>query len=78
MTDPDVRLLVERYRAGWFGHDLDAIMAVVSDDIVFHNVTAQERVEGAAAFIRGRSRRPSRPRLLVMAVLVRMPEPSPW
>ena len=25
-------------------------MAVVSDDIVFHNVTAQERVEGAAAF----------------------------
>ena len=25
-------------------------MAVVSDDIVFHNVTAQERVEGAPAF----------------------------
>ena len=50
MTDPEVRLLVERYRAGWFGHDLDAIMAVVSDDIVFHNVTAQERVEGAPAF----------------------------
>ena len=50
MTDPEVRVLVERYRAGWFAHDLDAIMAVVSDDIVFHNVTAQERVEGAAAF----------------------------
>ena len=50
MTDPDVRVLVERYRAGWFAHDLDAIMAVVSDDIVFHNVTAQERVEGAAPF----------------------------
>ena len=50
MADPDVRVLVDRYRAGWFGHDVDAIMAVVSDDIVFHNVTAQERVEGAAAF----------------------------
>ncbi len=50
MTAPDVKVLVERYRAGWFGHDLDAIMAVVSDDIVFHNVTARERVEGAAAF----------------------------
>jgi ketosteroid isomerase-like protein len=50
MTDPDVGVLVQRYRAGWFAHDVDAIMAVVSDDIVFHNVTARERVEGAAAF----------------------------
>jgi ketosteroid isomerase-like protein len=50
VTDADVRLLVERYRAGWFEHDVDAIMAVVGDDVVFHNVTAGERVEGAAAF----------------------------
>ena len=50
MTDADVRVLVERYRAGWCGHDVDAIMSVVSSDVVFHNVTAQERVEGAAAF----------------------------
>ena len=50
MTDLDVRVLVDRYRAGWFGHDVDAVIAGVSDDIVFHNVTAQERVEGAAAF----------------------------
>jgi ketosteroid isomerase-like protein len=50
MAETDVGALVERYRAGWFGHDVDAIMAVVGDDIVFHNVTAQERVEGAAAF----------------------------
>ena len=50
MADTNVRLLVERYRAGWFGHDLDAIMAVVADDIVFDNLTAGERVEGAAAF----------------------------
>jgi ketosteroid isomerase-like protein len=50
MTEADVRALVDRYRAGWFGHDLDTIMAVVSDDIVFHNITSGERVEGAAAF----------------------------
>ena len=45
----DVRRLVDGYRAGW-SDDVDAIMAVVSDDIVFHNVTTGERVEGAAAF----------------------------
>ena len=50
MAESDVRRLVERYRAGWFGHDVDAIMAVVSDDVVFHNVTTAERVEGAGAF----------------------------
>jgi ketosteroid isomerase-like protein len=50
MAPSDVRSLVDRYRAGWFGHDLEAIMAVVADDVVFHNVTAGERVEGAAAF----------------------------
>jgi ketosteroid isomerase-like protein len=50
MAGTAVTLLVERYRAGWFGHDVDAIMAVVTDDIVFHNVTAAERVAGAAAF----------------------------
>ena len=50
MADSDIRLLVERYRAGWFGRDVDAIMAVVTDDIVFDNLTAGERVEGAAAF----------------------------
>jgi ketosteroid isomerase-like protein len=50
MSHDDVELLVERYRAGWFGHDVDAIMATVSADIVFHNLTAGERVEGAEAF----------------------------
>ena len=50
MTHADVQVLVDRYRAGWFGQDLDAIMAVVSDDIVFHNVTSGERAAGAAAF----------------------------
>jgi ketosteroid isomerase-like protein len=46
----DVRSLFDRYRAGWFEHDVEAIMAVVSDDVVFHNVTLDERVEGAEAF----------------------------
>jgi ketosteroid isomerase-like protein len=46
----DVLCLVERYRAGWFAQDLDAIMAIVAAEVVFHNVTAGKRVEGAAAF----------------------------
>lgn len=50
MTDADVKRLFELYRAGFFDRDVDAIMAIVSDDVVFHNVTAGERVEGAAAF----------------------------
>jgi hypothetical protein len=50
LTQAEVRVLVDRYRAAWFGHDLEAIMAVVSDDIVFHNVTSEERVDGVTAF----------------------------
>jgi ketosteroid isomerase-like protein len=50
MSQDDVKRLVDRYRAGWFDHDVDGIMAVVSDDVVFDNVTTGERVEGAAAF----------------------------
>jgi ketosteroid isomerase-like protein len=50
VSETDVRRLVERYRAGRFGHDVEAITAVMSDDIVFHNVTTAERVEGATAF----------------------------
>jgi ketosteroid isomerase-like protein len=50
MSETDVRSLVDRYRAGWFGHDVDAIMAVVSDDVVFHNLTTGECVEGKTSF----------------------------
>ncbi len=50
MGQTEVSRLVERYRRGWFGHDVDAIMAVVSADVVFHNLTTGERVEGAEAF----------------------------
>jgi len=50
VSENDVKRLVDRYRAGWFGHDLEAIMATISDDVVFHNVTAGEHVVGAEAF----------------------------
>ena len=50
MSHDDVLRLVERYRAGWFAQDLGAIMAVVAAEVVFHNVTSGERVDGAQAF----------------------------
>ena len=50
MDRSDVSRLVDEYRRGWFGHDVDAIMAVVTADIVFDNLTAGDRVEGAEAF----------------------------
>jgi ketosteroid isomerase-like protein len=46
MVDPD---LIERYDAAWNAQDVDAIMGFHTDDVVFHNHTAGERVEGAAA-----------------------------
>jgi ketosteroid isomerase-like protein len=49
-SDSDVLRLVERYRAGWFNQDLELIMGIVGDDVVFENVTTGERVEGAVAF----------------------------
>jgi len=45
----DTRDLIERYNAAWNAHDLDAISAMHHPDIVFHNHTAGERAEGAAA-----------------------------
>jgi ketosteroid isomerase-like protein len=50
MSSTDVKRLVDSYRAGWFSHDVGAIMALVTADIVFHNLTTGERVEGAEAF----------------------------
>jgi uncharacterized protein (TIGR02246 family) len=45
----DIAALIDRYDAAWNGQDLDAIASMHDDDIVFHNHTAGERVEGAAA-----------------------------
>jgi uncharacterized protein (TIGR02246 family) len=44
-----VHALIERYNAAWNAQDVDAIHALHDPDIVFHNHTADERAEGAAA-----------------------------
>jgi steroid delta-isomerase-like uncharacterized protein len=41
--------LIERYNDAWNRRDVEAISSMHADDIVFHNHTAGERVEGAAA-----------------------------
>jgi len=38
-----------RYRDAFFARDVDAIMALVTPDFVFENVTGGERIEGADA-----------------------------
>jgi steroid delta-isomerase-like uncharacterized protein len=43
------RELIERYNQAWNDHDVDAAVAMHADDIVFHNYSAGERVEGADA-----------------------------
>jgi uncharacterized protein (TIGR02246 family) len=45
----NVQELIERYNAAWNAQDLDAIDELHDPDIVFHNHTADERAEGAAA-----------------------------
>jgi ketosteroid isomerase-like protein len=45
----DIAALIDRYDAAWNGQDLDAIASMHDDAIVFHNHTAEERVDGAAA-----------------------------
>ena len=45
----DIAALIDRYDAAWNEQDLDAIASMHDDDIVFHNHTAGERVDGAPA-----------------------------
>jgi ketosteroid isomerase-like protein len=45
----DLRALIDTYNDAWNRQDLDAIASMHDDEIVFHNWTAGERVEGAAA-----------------------------
>jgi ketosteroid isomerase-like protein len=45
----DLQSLIARYDEAWNNHDLEAIDAAHAPDVVFHNHTAGERVEGAAA-----------------------------
>jgi uncharacterized protein (TIGR02246 family) len=45
----NVAELIERYNAAWNAQDLDAIVALHADDVVFHNHTADERAVGGEA-----------------------------
>jgi ketosteroid isomerase-like protein len=51
MTDDaaTLRELIDRYNDAWNRHDVDTIVSMHAPDFVFHNWTANERVEGAAA-----------------------------
>ena len=50
MTTSDLRQLLDDYRDAWRAHDVDAIAALVADDVVYENLTTGVRVEGSAAF----------------------------
>jgi ketosteroid isomerase-like protein len=50
MTSGETALeLATRYRDAFFRRDVDAIMALVTPDFVFENVTGGERIEGIDA-----------------------------
>jgi taurine dehydrogenase small subunit len=49
VANEEVRSVIARYDQAWNDHDLDAIHAAHASEVVFHNHTAGERVEGAAA-----------------------------
>jgi ketosteroid isomerase-like protein len=49
MNATTVEALIERYNAAWNRQDLEEICSMHSEQIVFHNHTAGEAVEGAAA-----------------------------
>ena len=47
--DASAHDLATRYRDAFFARDVDAIMALVTPDFIFENVTGGERIEGADA-----------------------------
>jgi ketosteroid isomerase-like protein len=49
MDAESARTLIAAYDAAWNAQDLETIHAAHAPDIVFHNHTAAERVEGADA-----------------------------
>ncbi len=48
MTPPDLAAFLDRYDAAWNAQDVETICAMHAPDMVFHNHTAGECVEGAA------------------------------
>jgi ketosteroid isomerase-like protein len=49
MNEESLREIIERYNDAWNRHDVDTIVSMHAPDFVFHNWTADERVEGDAA-----------------------------
>jgi steroid delta-isomerase-like uncharacterized protein len=49
VTQNDLAEIIERYSDAWNRQDVDAIHAHHAPDVVFHNHTAGESVEGAEA-----------------------------
>ena len=47
MARADVEALIDRYNRAWNEQELDEIAALHAPDVVFHNHTAGERIEGA-------------------------------
>ena len=49
MEAAEVEQLIERYNEAWNAQDLDTISSMHTPDMVFHNHTADECVQGAEA-----------------------------
>jgi steroid delta-isomerase-like uncharacterized protein len=45
-ADSDLQAAIDRYNDAWNRHDVDAIVAMHADDMVFENHTAGERAAG--------------------------------
>ena len=50
MTTLDVRRLLDEYRAAWLAHDIEGVIELVGDDVVYENLTTGIHVEGPDAF----------------------------
>jgi ketosteroid isomerase-like protein len=49
VTEHDLGKLIERYNDAWNRQDLDSIHEFHAPDVVFHNHTAGDRIDGAEA-----------------------------
>jgi len=51
----DARLFAERWLAAWNGRDLDAVLALFHDDVVFTSPLAAKVAPGSEGVIRGKA-----------------------
>jgi ketosteroid isomerase-like protein len=49
VTALDVRGLLDEYRAAWLAHDIEGVVGLVGDDVVYENLTTGVRIEGREA-----------------------------